>query len=414
MMKFESFWKFSSKAASMQQATENRSAGFIAAMLALGVLAPTTFLGVPGIVGEVARQWGFGEAALGMAVLAEICAMSIGTLLAGLALSGQPVRRLLAAAVLLAAFGNALTPTAEGFATYVALRAVAGLGAGAIGAISMRYLSYTGQPERQMGSLVMGQTLWAAALLWLLLPALGTFGGAGAIYGCLAVLFASALAALSLFDGHEPLSRAAGPARTGMPGAAPGVQPRGTWLTLLALFALYGGVGVVWTFAEHIGSTAGLSPGFVAAALGAANLASVAVCALLPRVAHGPALRGWAEAMIATCALAVAALALPMSPVSFVAVFTLFVCSWTGSGVLLFATMPRYDSVGHHAALSPGFLGLGFGIGSTAGGALIGSSRLAVAIGGATAACVLALVLYALLRTGEAPPHLASSLENKA
>ena len=54
----------------MDQASEHRSGVFVAAMLGLGVLAPTTFLGVPGIVGEVARQWGFGEAALGVAVFA--------------------------------------------------------------------------------------------------------------------------------------------------------------------------------------------------------------------------------------------------------------------------------------------------------------------------------------------------------
>lgn len=399
----------------MEQASEHRSGGFVAAMLGLGALAPTTFLGVPGIVGEVARQWGFGEAALGVAVFAEICAMSAGTLLTGLLLAGQPARRLLAAAVLLGAVGNAFTPAATGFGAFLALRSLAGLGAGALGAISMRYLSYTGQAERHLGWLVMGQTLWSAALLWLLLPALASAGGASAIYRSIAALFVAALGAALLFDRREPLARHVDAGLAGARAEAPRVRLRGTWLTLLALFALYGGVGVVWTFVEHIGTTAGLNAGFIAATLGAANLASVAVCLLLPRVAQGRALRGWAEAMMAACALSVAALALPLGAAGFVAVVTLFVCSWAGSVVLLFATMPRYDGVGRHAALSPGFLGLGFGIGSSASGALIEAAHLTAALVGAAAACAVALLLYAALRLGEtAAPTPSGCLEHEA
>lgn len=399
----------------MDHASEHRSGAFVAAMLGLGVLAPTTFLAVPGTVGEVARQWGFGEAALGVAVFAEICAMSVGTLLTGLVLAGQPVRRLLVVATLLAVVGNACTPVAAGLGAFLALRTLAGLGAGALGAISMRYLSFTGQAERHMGWLVMGQTLWSAALLWLLLPALASAGGASAIYQSVAVLFVAALGAAVLFDRREPLAREADASLAGAHPESPRVQPRGTWLTLLALFALYGGVGVVWTFVEHIGTTAGLNPRFIAATLGAANLASVAVCLLLPRVAQGDALRGWAEALMAACALSVAALALPLGAAGFVAVVTLFVCSWAGSAVLLFATMPRYDGIGRHAALSPGFLGLGFGIGSSAGGALIESAHLTAALVGAAAACLLALLLYAALRMGETPSAAPSvRLEHEA
>jgi MFS transporter, DHA1 family, inner membrane transport protein len=399
----------------MDQASEHRSGAFVAAMLGLGVLAPTTFQGMPGIVGEVARQWGFGEAALGVAVFAEICAMSAGALLTGLGLAGQPARRLLAVAALLGAVGNAFTPAAVGFGAFLALRSLAGLGAGALAAISMRYLSYTGQAERHLGWLVMGQTLWSAALLSLLLPALATAGGASAIYRSIAALFVAALGTAVLFDRREPLARRAGAGVAGTHPEAPRVQLRGTWLTLLALLALYGGVGVVWTFVEHIGTHAGLTAGFIAATLGAANLASVAVCLLLPRVAQGHALRGWAEAMIAACALSAAGLALPFGAVGFVAVVTLFVCSWVGSVVLLFATMPRYDGVGRHAALSPGFLGLGFGIGSSASGALIESAHLTAALFGAAAACVVALLLYAALRLGESSsPAPSGRLEHEA
>ena len=384
----------------MDQAFERRSAGFVAAMLGLGVLSPTTFLGMPGIVGEVASHWGFGEAGLGIAVLAEICAMSVGTLLTGLMLAGQPVRRLLAAAALLGTVGNALTPAAAGFGAFLALRSLSGLGAGALSAISMRYLSYTAQTERHLGWLVMGQTLWSAALLWLLLPSVASAGGASAIYRSIAVLFLAPLGMAVLFDRREPLARPADARLVGAHRELPCVHLRGTWLTLLAVFALYGGVGVVWTFVEHIGTRAGLSPGFIAATLGAANLASVPVCLLLPRIAQGQALPGWAEAMMATCALSAVAMALPLGAAGFVTLVTLFVCGWTGSVVLLFATMPRYDGVGRHAALSPGFVGLGFGIGSGASGALIESAHLTAAFVGAASACAVALLLYAALRLG--------------
>ena len=388
----------------MDQAFELRSAGFVAGMLGLGVLAPTTFLGMPAIVGEVASQWGFGAAGLGIAVLAEICAMSAGTLLTGLMLAEQPVRRLLAVAALLGTAGNALTPAAAGFGAFLTLRTLSGLGAGVLGAISMRYLSYTGQAERHLGWLVMGQTLWSAALLWLVLPLVASAGGASAIYRSIAVLFLAPLGMAVSFDRREPLARQVDAGLAGAHPESPCVQLRGTWLTLLAVFALYGGVGVVWTFVEHVGTRAGFSAGFIAATLGAANLASVAVCLLLPRLAQGQALAGWAEAMMAACALSVAAMALPLGAAGFVAIVTLFMCGWTGSVLLLFATVPRYDGVGRHAALSPGFVGLGFGIGSGASGALIESAHLTAAFVGAAWACVVALLLYAALRLGPEAP----------
>jgi DHA1 family inner membrane transport protein len=91
-------------------------------------------------------------------------------------------------------------------------------------------------------------------------------------------------------------------------------------------------------------------------------------------------------------------LALPPSPVSFALGSIMFIVCWTGGALLIFATIPQYDLVGRFAALSPGFLAFGFGVGSITGGELLEASGTRAALQAAIALCALALVFYARLR----------------
>lgn len=380
-----------------QQETQGR---FVAAMLALGVFAPTVFMGLPAVVGQVAQQWGFREASLGVAVFAEVLGMSGGALLVAFAPGRRSVRQVLLAAALLAAAANLATLATHDFVAFAACRCVAGVGAGALNGIAMGYLSYTRTPQRHLGMLLMGQVLWGMALLALILPALGAAWGAVGVFSCVAALFAALSLAAPLFGRAETLC-----APQQEKGAR--VDRGGALLTLVALFALYGGVGVVWTFLERIGSDAGLSGAYVANVLAVANFVSLAACALMPRLGAGSGLRRWTLINLAGCMLAAASLALPTSPLSFALGSVVFIVCWTGGALLIFATIPQYDLVGRFAALSPGFLALGFGVGSIAGGELLEVSGTRVALEAAIALCALALVFYARLRPARGHPAFA-------
>jgi DHA1 family inner membrane transport protein len=359
-------------------------------MIALGVIAPTVFFGLPEFTAQVAAQWGFGPTALGAAMFLEFAGVSAGTLLVAFAFSQRPARSLLATAFLLAVGANLMTPTAGGIATFALWRALAGIGCGALSGIAMRYLSYTGGSERNLGLLVMGQVLWSAILLGFVLPTIGSAWHANGSYLLVALLTGIMTPCMFFLNRRESL--------IATPSAVGGrVHRRGAYLTLSALFAVYCSAGVVWTFIERIGDEAGLNRAFVSRTLGTANLLALGVCALVPPLALGARIYGWTRLMLVLCAAAVFSLALPVTPALFATSMIVFVAGWSGGAALLFATIPRFDPAGRHVALSPGFLSLGFGIGSLVGGAVIASGRTEGAVGMAGVSCSIACLLYGSL-----------------
>ena len=123
----------------LQDEARQESALFVVVMLLLGMLGPTVFLGLPAIVGQVERHWGFGEAALGLSSFIEVLGESTGTLLVAFVLGRQPVRLVLAGAVTLAAGANLGTLATHGLVAYSTLQFVAGVGSGGLNGIALRY-----------------------------------------------------------------------------------------------------------------------------------------------------------------------------------------------------------------------------------------------------------------------------------
>jgi DHA1 family inner membrane transport protein len=379
----------------------HESGVFLLVMLALGIVAPTVFWGLPAIIGQVARQWGFGEANLGIAVLGEVMGMAAGTLLVAFTLASRPVRGTLASAIVLAAAANALMYQVHAFPMYVVLRVAAGIGSGAISGIAMSYLSYTKAPERNIGLLVMGQVLWSMVLLGFILPKIDELWGATGTFVLVALVIAVFLPAAWMFGRNEAFVSLES-ATNEM------VDRRGVWLSLGCLLTLYFGVGVVWTFLEGVGMQAGLSESQVSETLTVANLASIVACIVMPRLGRGSGLRRWALVNIAACTLSAVALALAPSASRFPVAAIVFVVAWTGATTLIFATIPQYDRVGRYAALSPGFLSLGFGIGSAVGGELLETVSTKAALGVAAVFCAISVFLYSALRGAHESPHVGA------
>lgn len=390
------------------QPADNKGTTFIGLMMMMFVLAPTPFLGLPEIIGQVARQHGFGESQLGMLSFAEIAGMTCGTLVVALLMGSQPVRRTLCISVLLAALGHVASALAPSFATMMPMRLLSGVGYGALSAISMRYVMHSDHPERNIGLMMMGQGLWSLVLLTWLLPAAGALGGATACYLVVAALMLPNLAALHWLGRGEPLM-APGSSSGGAAAPLLPTRHRPALITLCSLMLLYVGVGVMWTFVERVGADAGLSAGFIANTLGVANGASVVACWFAPRLTFGRRLYGSTLVMQALCGVTLAVLADDHSAVLYAGAVVVFLAAWAVAAVLLFSTVPRFDAVGRYAALAPGFLGLGFGIGSLLGGQLMEHASTGLALGVAATACFLAAALYASLplRAAHALPQPA-------
>ncbi len=368
----------------------HRGRHFIAAMALLGALAPTAFFGLPLLVALSARQWGFGDSQLGIAVFMEIGGNAIGALAVAFILFRWPVRRLLTLGILLAAASNAATSQVHGIEMYCGIRLLAGIAAGMLSGIAMRYLSFSANPDRDFGYLVIAQTLWSMVLLGWLLPAVGGRWQAAGAYVFVALVVLPFFTRLTDFAPAEPLTPPAA--------AGGGVSLLGAYTALFALFAMYVGVGVMWTFVDQIGQRAGYSADFTSNVLAGANLAAAVPCLLLPRLtARGGPYR-WCLAMLAGCAVAAGLMALPTTPVLFVGSTVLFVAAWAGAAMLIFATVPQYDSAGRHTALSPGFLGLGYGVGSVVAGELLEQGQLQGAIALASSSCIAAMLIYSSLR----------------
>lgn len=376
----------------LQDEARQESARFVVVMLLLGILGPTVFLGLPAIVGQVERHWGFGEAALGLSSFVEVLGESTGTLLVAFVLGRQPVRLVLAGAVALAAGANLGTLATHGLVAYSMLQFIAGVGSGGLNGIALRYLSYSRRPERNLGLMLMGQVLWSMMLLAYVFPLLSGLWGAYGVFGFVATVLGAFVLATPLFQRGETL---AVPTPAGTAGS---IDRSGAMLVLCAQLALYGGVGVVWTFLEKIGTDAGLSAKAVSLVLGIANVASLAICAAMPKLGVGAGLRRWTLLNLGGCAVAAVLLAMPASAVTFALGAVVFIGCWTGGALLIYATIPQYDLVGKSAALSPGCVALGYGVGSVAGGSLIENTGTQSALIAAIVLCAIAFLCYVRLR----------------
>jgi predicted MFS family arabinose efflux permease len=363
---------------------------FVLAMALLGAIAPTSFFGLPQLVGLSAQLWGFTDSQLGIAVFIEIAGNAVGALSIAFLASHWPVRRTLTLGILLALISNLATTQIHGIEMYCAVRLFAGVASGMLSGIAMRYLSFTANPDRDFGYLIVAQALWSMLLLGWILPAIGEHWQ---VIGCYFFVALTTLPFLFLrydFAVDEPLT----------PPICDGGAfiRRGAYTALFSLFAMYIGVGVMWTFVEQIGQRAGYAPDFIATVLALSNLTAAVPCLILPRLMAAGGTYRWCLIMLTGCAIGVGMLALPTTPVLFVSAVVLFVVAWSGAAMLIFATVPQYDSVGRHAALSPGFLGVGYGIGSIAAGQLLEQNHLEYAIALSSLSCIVAIVIYSSLR----------------
>jgi DHA1 family inner membrane transport protein len=327
-------------------------------MIALGCAAFTFFLGAPIFVALMAREWGFTPSQIGSVVTADTVGNTLGALAVARGIRAWPVRRIMASGMVAMIGGNALIAAGVGLGVAIGGSLVAGIGNGIVSGTAIGFLTFSDQPQRNVGLLTVGQNLYAMLLMALVLPAISAHGGAGGAFLFISGAALVCLPAMLMFTSREIIPVAF---REGQ------VHPLGAYVTLLTLYVFYVGVGIIWTFLATRAEGAGLPKEFVQHTLAIANFASLGACFLVTPMARHH-LYGWSlAAVVASCAAAWV-LQAPLTPSTFVAATLAFVACWTLSGILVPTLTPAFDPVGRHVALTPAFLGMGYSTGSFLGG----------------------------------------------
>ena len=375
---------------------QRHPAGFAGLAILAMCFAQTFFLATPVYAGLMAEHWGWTPPQIGLSATAEILGNAVGSLVVAFALSRQPVRGIVLGSLLLVLVANAWMATAPGPLACAVARAVSGLGTGALSSLVFRFLSEGERADRQIGAAILGQNLYSMLLMMAVLPAIGSPSSA--------IWMICGLAALStpvllLFGRDETV------ANPQADGHLP-VQRLGAYVGLMSLLLLYAGVGVVWTFLDERGRSLGMTEHQLSWVLGGGTAVSLVGCFLAPRAIAAGHRYGATVAIVLACAAAAWVLSSqPLSPALFTVATIGFLICWNAAAILLFATVPLYDPVGQHVAMAPGFLGLGYAIGTMLGAYMLDDRAPELAFLTAAGWCLLAALCYAALRVMPPQPR---------
>lgn len=359
------------------------------AAVALVGFGPFMLLLMPVFVGAISRKLGFSTRELGYLASAELAGLTLVSVLSGLWLGRFATRTIAIAGVALMAAANfacMLTTTAPAF---IACRLLAGIGGGTLLALGTALIATFPKPDRLYAFAIALQVSSAAVGMYLL-P--GVFERAGIDTG-LVILGLVPVALLPLLA-WLPTSRAIAqsPQLFGQRRNGAAVQI----LVSTLVFSL--GVGGVWAYVEQMGTAHGLGIEFLSSALAAAMIVSFI----------GALFASWLEAragrriplLIGILGQSAGLLLLggELSEPVFLASVLTFNFFWSFVGPYQLGALSSVDRSGEHAALLPGFQGVGFAAGpALAAEILVRAGHPALTFMGI--ACLLASLALILPRT---------------
>ena len=243
------------------------SAKSIAGAIAVMVLVPMFFLVLPMYVGALADDFGFTSAQIGYLVSIELGGAALASLSALFWLRRTDWRKATLILLIVLAAANWMCIGAGGdYEALYRVRAIAGLAAGALMAIALAALGDTRDQDRNFAFGVAGQ-LGISGCLLLVLPYFVVRWGVDSVFAIflLACLIAIPLARWIPSTGKAPVTVRMTERKSLLP----------LW-GLAGSAAIFVGQAAVWAFIERMGSTAGLSPSTIGAALGSSVFAGLA------------------------------------------------------------------------------------------------------------------------------------------
>ncbi len=234
----------------------------------VGVIAPEVFIVQPGFVQGLVRFVGFDDQGAGYTASAEMFGLAVTTILMTFVAHRVNWRRVIFWSVIVMSLANILCTVVSDLDTFVALRFIAGLGAGSLVSLGFAAIGLTNKPDRNFGLLIMWVLVYGAIVLWLM-------PSAYALAGMTSVLWFFALFPLTAI----PLIRflpVSGENVVQVEADAVTLTGRMKATALFAMLAYFTAQGVVWAYLFLIGIAGGLSEQAVANGLTFSQFAGIA------------------------------------------------------------------------------------------------------------------------------------------
>lgn len=244
----------------------------------LGVIAPEVFIVQPGFVQGLVEYVGFDDRGAGVAVSFEMFGLAATTILMTFVAHRVNWRTVVLGSLIVMFLANALCTLTTDLNTFMALRFVAGLGAGGLVSLSFAAVGLTGNPDRNFGLLIMLVLTYGAIVLWLMPSAYALAGMDGALW-----FFALFPLTAVPFVRYLPKS---GESVAQVEADAVDLTVGMKALALFAMLAYFIAQGVVWAYLFLIGLAGGLSEQAVANGLTLSQFAGIAGALLAAVIAN--------------------------------------------------------------------------------------------------------------------------------
>jgi predicted MFS family arabinose efflux permease len=340
----------------------------IAAIL-VGVIGPEVFIVQPGFVQGLVQNLGFDDQSAGYAASIEVWGITATTLVMTFFSHRFNWRKVITASLLVVALANAACLAVHSKEAFVALRFLAGAGAGSLISLSFTTVGLTENPDRNFGYLIMWVLLYGAVVLYLMPAAYAISGMTGAL-----VFFAVfPLAALPLVKAFPDNGETAAAVEADAVNLSAPLKS----LALLAMFAYFVAQGVAWAYLFLIGVAGGLTEQQVATGLTLSQVAGVAG-ALLPALV-GHRFGRWRPLTVGIVGGAVCLLFLighfQYVPFAFwVCVYNFF---WNMTHPFLLGSMASFDRRGRVVVLAVAAQMTGLAVGPAIGASVIAPGQFA-------------------------------------
>jgi len=244
----------------------------------IGVIAPEVFIVQPGFVQGLVEHVGFDDQGAGVTVGFEMFGLAATTILMTFTAHRVNWRSVILGSVIVMFLANLLCTLTTDQNTFMALRFIAGLGAGSLVSLGFAAVGLTRNPDRNFGILISLVLTYGAVVLWLMPSVYAVAGMDGALW-----FFALFPLSVVPFIGYLPKS---GESEAQVEADAVNLS---FGMKLLALFAMLAYViaqGIVWAYLFLIGLAGGLDEQAVANGLTLSQFAGIAGALLAAVIAN--------------------------------------------------------------------------------------------------------------------------------
>ena len=341
----------------------------LVAAILVGVIGPEVFIVQPGFVQGLVQNLHFDDQGAGYAASIEVWGITATTLVMTFLSHRFNWRKVITGSLLLVAVANTACIGVHSKEVFVALRFVAGAGAGSLISLSFTTVGLTEHPDRNFGYLIMWVLLYGAIVLYLM-PAAYALSGMTGVLLFFAIFPLTALPFVRMFP-------TGGAAAATVEADAVNLSSGLKSLALLAMFTYFVAQGVAWAYLFLIGTAGGLNEQQVATGLTLSQVAGVAG-ALLPALL-GSRYGRWRPLTIGILGGAVCLLFLigQFQYLPFIFWVCLYNFFWNMTHPYLLGSMASFDQRGRVVVLAIAAQMLGLAVGPALGASVIAPGQYA-------------------------------------